>query len=80
MKYSNLNEGASCFSYRNIKQKGGLSSILENVSGIGDKRRKELLKKYKSINKIKEASIDELKTIIPEDVAISLIDYLNKKD
>ena len=66
--------------HRNIKQKGGLSSILENVSGIGDKRRKELLKKYKSINKITEASIDELKTIIPEDVAISLIDYLNKND
>ena len=66
--------------HRNIKQKGGLSSILENVSGIGDKRRKELLKKYKSINKIKEASIDSLKEMIPEDVAIALKKYLNELD
>ena len=33
--------------HRDIKTKGLISSILDNVSGIGDKRKKELLKKYK---------------------------------
>lgn len=63
--------------HRNIKSKGSLSSILLNVSGIGDKRRKELLKKYSSIDKIKNASIDDLTTILPKDVAINLQKYLN---
>ena len=63
--------------HRNIKSKGSLSSILLNVSGIGDKRRKELLKKYSSIDKIKDASIDDLSTIIPKEVAVDLQKYLN---
>lgn len=63
--------------HRNIKSKGSLSSILLNVSGIGDKRRKELLKKYSSIDKIKNASIDDLSTIIPKEVAVDLQKYLN---
>lgn len=63
--------------HRSIKSKGMLDSLLENVEGIGEVRRKMLLKKYSSINKIKEASVDELSTIIPRDVAESLLKYLN---
>ena len=62
--------------HRTIKNKGMLSSILELVPGIGEKRRKELLKKFSSLKKIKEASIDELKEVLPEDVAKSLYEYL----
>lgn len=62
--------------HRTIKNKGMLSSILELVPGIGEKRRKELLKKFNSLRKIKEASIDELKEVLPEDVAKSLYEYL----
>lgn len=63
--------------HRNIKSKGSLSSILLNVSGIGDKRRKEILKKYSSIDKIKNASLEDLSTIIPKEVAVDLQKYLN---
>ena len=63
--------------HRDIKSKGGLSSILDNVSGIGDKRRKILLKKYKTINDIKNANIDDLSKIIPIKVAEDLLEYLN---
>jgi len=63
--------------HRNIKSKGMLDSLLENVEGIGEKRRKTLLKKYSSINKIKEASVEELSTILPKEVAQSLLNYLN---
>ncbi len=66
--------------HRDIKTKGLISSILDNVSGIGEKRKKELLKKYKSITKIKEASIEELSKIIPENVAIDLKKYLSEID
>ena len=66
--------------HRNIKNKGMLQSILEDVPGIGEKRRKELLKKYSSLSKIKSASVEELSKIIPEEVAKNLLEFLNKKD
>ena len=62
--------------HRNIKSKGSLASILDLVPGIGEVRRKELLKKFGSLKKLKEASIEELKQIIPEEVAESLFSYL----
>ena len=66
--------------HRDIKSKGSLSSILDNVSGIGEVRRKELLKKYKSLTAIKDASIDDLSKIIPVDVAKNLKEFLISKD
>jgi len=66
--------------HRNIKNKGMLQSVLEDVPGIGEKRRKELLRKYPSIVKIKNASVSELSEIIPFNVAESLLEFLNKEE
>lgn len=65
--------------HRNIKNKGMLRSVLEDVPGIGEKRRKELLKRYSSLSKIKNASAEELSEILPSDVAVSLLEFLNKE-
>lgn len=46
--------------HRNIKAKGALSSLLDAVPGIGEVRKKELLKTFGSLKKMKEASIEEL--------------------
>ena len=64
--------------HKQIRSKGSLSSILDNVEGIGEKRKKELLKKYKTLNKIKEASVEELENILPRNVAINLLDFLKE--
>lgn len=64
--------------HRDLKSKGSLESVLSNVSGLGDKRRTALLKKYGSLKKIEEASIDELKRIIPEEIAKNLKKYLKE--
>ena len=66
--------------HRNIKNKGMLSSMLEMVPGIGDKRRKELLKNFSSLKKIKEAPIAELEKFLPNEVAVSLHEFLEKQD
>lgn len=66
--------------HRNIKNKGMLQSVLEEVPGIGEVRRKELLKKYPSVIKIKNASVEDLSEIIPLEVAKSLLDFLNKNE
>ena len=64
--------------HRNIKSKGSLASILDLAPGIGEVRRKELLKKFGSLKKIKEASLEDLEKILPKDTAISLKKYLNE--
>lgn len=64
--------------HRNIKTKGNLSSILDMIPGIGEVRKKDLLKKFSSLKKIKEATLEELCEVLPEDVAIKLIDTLKE--
>lgn len=64
--------------HRNIKAKGALSSVLDMIPGIGEVRKKELLKHFGSLKKMKEASIEELNEVIPEDVSKVLFDYLKE--
>jgi excinuclease ABC subunit C len=65
--------------HRQIRSKGTLTSILDNVEGLGSVRRKALLKKYGSLNEIKKANLDDLIELIPKQVALNLINYLNKE-
>lgn len=62
--------------HKQLRSKGALESILTNIDGIGQKRRDELLKKYKTINKLKEASIEELSEIIPLNIVVNLKEFL----
>ena len=62
--------------HRTIKAKGALSSILDAVPGIGEVRKKELLKKFGSLKKMREASLEELETIVGKEVAGKLQEYL----
>ena len=66
--------------HRTIKSKGMLSSILDLAPGIGDARKKALLKQFGSLKKIKEATTEELSEVLPNDVAINLYEYLKKLD
>ena len=66
--------------HKQLRSKGSLESVLSNISGIGEKRRIMLLKKYKSINKLKELSIEELEKSLPSEVAINLYNYLQEFD
>ena len=63
--------------HRNIKSKGMLSSMLDFVEGIGEKRKKELLKKFGSLKKLREATLEELEEVLNKDVAKNLYQYLN---
>ena len=62
--------------HRKLRSKGALSSILDSIDGIGSKRKDELLKKYRSVKKISEASVDELSLILPVKVASNLHMFL----
>ena len=46
--------------HRSLRSKTQIKSVLDDIDGIGSTRRKALMKRYQSIDKIKEASIDDL--------------------
>ena len=62
--------------HRTIRSKGSISSVLDNINGIGAKRKKALIKKFGSVSKMKDASLDEFIEIIPVDVAKNLMTFL----
>ena len=66
--------------HKTLRSKGSISSILENIDGIGSVRKKELIKKYGNINNIMNASIEELSKIIPENVAKDLKEFLISRE
>ena len=62
--------------HKQIRSKGSLESILDNVKGIGNVRKKELIKKYKTITNMKKLEINELESILPSEVAKNLYNFL----
>lgn len=64
--------------HRNIKSKGMLASVLDVVPGIGEVRKKELLKRFGSLKKLKEASVEELSEVVSLDIAKNLVSYLQE--
>ena len=65
--------------HRTVRSKGSISSVLDNIPGIGAKRKKELIKTFGSVTKMENASLEELSKILPKEVAISLQDYLKSR-
>jgi excinuclease ABC subunit C len=64
--------------HRRLRHKEGLASVLDAVPGIGSKRKKALLLKFGSVERIKEASVDELAAVrgMNYKVAQKLKEYL----
>ena len=65
--------------HRTIRSKGAISSVLDDITGIGAKRKKELIKHFGSVKKMEQASLEELETILPTDVAKALKSYLESR-
>lgn len=56
--------------HRQLRSKNSFSSQLDGIEGLGPKRKQLLMKHFKSLTKIKEATIDEIVTVgIPRAVA-----------
>ena len=66
--------------HRKLRDKDITKSALDDIKGIGETKKKDLLKQFGSIEKIKNAKIEELTEIkgIKENLAKSIIQQLNK--
>ena len=67
--------------FRNSKVKGMFSSMLDGIKGLGPKKKEALLKKYLTIDAIKNLSVEEFKTVgINTALAEEILKHLNKKE
>ena len=64
--------------HRQLRSKNSFSSQLDGIEGLGPKRKQNLMKYFKSLTKIKEASVDEIVAVgIPRAVADAVHQHLN---
>jgi excinuclease ABC subunit C len=64
--------------HRDLRSKSLTSSILDSIAGLGQVRKNALLKNFGTINKIKQASLEELSQYLPINVAKQVKEALAK--
>ncbi|MGT2894798.1 excinuclease ABC subunit UvrC [Streptococcus entericus] len=66
--------------HRQVRSKNSFSSQLDGIEGLGPKRKQLLLKHFKSITAIKEATVEDIRQLgIPEQVAERVLEKLGEK-
>ena len=67
--------------HRQLRSKQQVHSILDDIKGIGPKRRKALMMHFSSIDEVKKASVSELEKIptMNENSAVAVYEFFNKK-
>jgi excinuclease ABC subunit C len=58
--------------HRQLRSKSMVDSVLDEVPGIGPKRKRELIRRFGSLKKIREVGADDLAEVVPKNVAVSL--------
>ena len=58
--------------HRQLRSKSMVDSVLDEVPGIGEKRKRDLLRRFGSLKRIREASHDSLAEVVPKNVARDL--------
>jgi excinuclease ABC subunit C len=58
--------------HRQLRSKSMIDSVLDEIPGIGPKRKKDLLKRFGSLKKLREAGADSLAEVVPRNVADDL--------
>ena len=67
--------------HRQLRSKNSFSSQLDGIDGLGPKRKQNLMKHFKSLTKIKEASVDEIVGVgVPRAVAEAVQRKLNPQE
>ena len=65
--------------HRQLRSKRLKYSTLDQISGIGPKRKQDLLKTFKSITAISQASLAELQRLLPADAAYAVYNFFHKE-
>lgn len=66
--------------HRRLRKKAMTRSILDEVEGLGEVRKKAIWKHFGSLKKLKAAGVDEISTVVPQKVAENIYDLLHNLD
>ncbi len=68
--------------HRKLRGRRSLASVLDEIPGIGPKRKKALIKAFGSVNKLKQAGVDEIAALpeIPRSLAARIVQRLTEGD
>lgn len=64
--------------HRNKRSKAAINSVLQGIEGIGEKTAQELLRKFKSVKRIRESSLEDLTSVIGPAKARKVYDSLRE--
>lgn len=79
----NIQEEAHRFAisyHRQLRSKKLRYSQLDQIPGIGPKRKEELLKKFKSISAIRQATVADLEQVFPAGAAVAVYRFFRKEE
>ena len=68
--------------HRSLRSKTQVKSVLEDIPGVGETRRKALMRRFKSIDEMKTASVEQFSAIpeIPENVAKGIYAFFHPEN
>ncbi len=66
--------------HRRLRAKAQTRSILDEIDGVGPKRKRLLLKAFKNFTGLKEAGVEEIAAVVPQEVAQRVYETLHSED
>jgi excinuclease ABC subunit C len=66
--------------HRKLRAKAQTKSVLDDIEGIGPKRKRLLLRTFKNFTGLKEASLEQLEEIVPREAAKNVYEALHQDE
>lgn len=66
--------------YQRTLRNESFGSVLNNISGVGEKRKNDLLRSFKTIKAIKSADIEQLSKVVPQNTARAIYEYFHSSE
>ena len=66
--------------HRKLRGKRMKGSTLDKIPGIGEKRRTELLKRFKTVSAVRQAGLQELQSVLPRDAAAAVYQFFYQEE
>lgn len=66
--------------YHRSLRSAAIRSTLDDIPGVGEKRRSALMKQFKTVKAIRAASVEELQAVVPRSTAQAIFDYYHQEE
>ncbi len=66
--------------YQRSLRKENYASVLDNIKGMGPRRKAELIKYFKTLKAVRAAGIEQLRMVLPRDTAKAVYDYFHSEE